>query len=176
MELDLWSKGSCCEFGFSGPLNLFAFFPSLLPPPFGIDRFCVLMGLGRTEDKFISNHPEIINFWFIIFECISAFGEFPCLILPSSSLRHPLTGLVGVSLGIPGEPISLSGGYTVWGKMLTILCFYMGKNRAMPKPEDDVIDFDFKMLQIALSFYRTSLRDGMMTPQGGEREGGGELT
>lgn len=64
-----------------------------------------------------------------------------------------MIGLVGVSLGIPGKPLSLSGGYTIWGKMLTILCFYMGKNRAMPKPEDEVIDFDFKMLQLALRVY-----------------------
>jgi hypothetical protein len=129
------------------------------------------MGLGRTEDKFISHHPEIINFWFIIFESISAFGLSSlsvslslCLTL---SLSHSLylslnyhilsPGLVGVSLGIPGKPISLSGGYTIWGKMLTILCFYMGKNRAMPKPEDEVIDFDFKMLQLALRAYRLSL-------------------
>lgn len=67
-------------------------------------------------------------------------------------------GLVGVSLGIPGKPYSLSGGYTKWGKILTILCFYMGKNRAMPKPEDDVIDFDFKMLHLALKVYNTSLK------------------
>jgi hypothetical protein len=89
--------------------------------------------------------------------------------------------LVGVSLGIPGKPVSLSGGYTIWGKMLTILCFYMGKNRAMPKPEDDVIDFDFKMLQIALRFYHTSLREGMLSPlEQGEREEreerGGDVT
>ena len=61
--------------------------------------------------------------------------------------------------------------------MLVILCFYMGKNRAMPKPEDDVIDFDFKMLQIALRFYRTTLRDdGVITSPRGEEvtEQGGE--
>ena len=52
----------------------------------------------------------------------------------------------------------------------------MGKNRAMPKPEDDVIDFDFKMLQIALRFYRTTLRDGVITSPRGEEvtEQGGE--
>lgn len=75
-----------------------------------------------------------------------------------------------MSLGLPGKPLSLSGGYTIWGKMLTILCFYMGKNRAMPKPEDDVIDFDFKMLQLALKVYEpyraavipsTPTREGM---------------
>lgn len=124
-----------------------------------------MMGLGITEDKFMRNHPEVINFWFIIFECISAFGE----LVPPSPSPSPSLGLVGVSLGIPGKPVSLSGGYTVWGKMLVILCFYMGKNRAMPKPEDDVIDFDFKMLQIALRFYRTTLRDSVITSPGVEK-------
>lgn len=66
--------------------------------------------------------------------------------------------MVGVSLGLPGTPLSLSGGYTKWGKMLTLLFFYMGKNRAMPKPEDEVIDFDFKMLQLSLKVYNTSLK------------------
>jgi Trk-type K+ transport system membrane component len=67
-------------------------------------------------------------------------------------------GLVGVSVGTPGSPISLCGSFTKWGKMLIILCFYMGKNRAMPKPYDDVIDVDFIKLRKAIKYCRTKDR------------------
>jgi Trk-type K+ transport system membrane component len=53
-------------------------------------------------------------------------------------------------MGIPGKPYSLSGVFTPFGKLLMVLTFFMGKNRAMPKLSDHVIHFYFPDLEDAL--------------------------
>lgn len=55
-------------------------------------------------------------------------------------------GMVGVSVGVPGKAYALSGAFSTAGKLLVILTFYMGKNRAMPKLSDPVIHFYFPEL------------------------------
>lgn len=53
-------------------------------------------------------------------------------------------------MGIPDKPYSLSGAFQPFSKLLVVLTFIMGKNRAMPKLSDHVIHFYFPDLENAL--------------------------
>lgn len=102
-------------------------------------RFLVIVCIARSENVYMTRHPEEVNLWYIMVELISAFG------------------MVGASMGVPGKPFSLVGRFTSGGKLLVLLTFLMGKNRAMPKMSDTVIDFHFEKLRMAL--YPSILRD-----------------
>jgi hypothetical protein len=39
-------------------------------------RFFVVLFLLKAEDRYLTTKPEEVNVWFIIFEVVSAFGEF----------------------------------------------------------------------------------------------------
>jgi Trk-type K+ transport system membrane component len=95
----------------------------------------VILTIARTENTYLTNHPDEVNLWYIMFELISAFG------------------MVGTSLGVPNRPYSLVGKFTSFGKLLVMLTFWMGKNRAMPKLTDPVIDFHFSRLKVAIKHY-----------------------
>ena len=83
----------------------------------------------------------------VTFELVSAFGECWCL-LPEYFLHLALLiGLVGLSFGAPNSSTSLSGAFTVPGKFLMILTCFFGKNRGLPNPRDQVIDFRFAKLK-----------------------------
>ena len=86
-----------------------------------------------SEDEFMSNHPEIINLWYIIFEVVSAYGN------------------VGLSLGEPGRSYSLVGSFGFIGKLTICAIMMLGKHRAMPKEKDAVIDFKCKRLRRAVN-------------------------
>jgi hypothetical protein len=39
-------------------------------------RFLVIVCLSRVEDKYMTEHPDEVNFWFVIIELVSAFGKY----------------------------------------------------------------------------------------------------
>jgi Trk-type K+ transport system membrane component len=70
-------------------------------------------------------------------------------------------GVVGLSLGVPGETYSLSGYFTNAGKYLVIFTLFLGKSRGLPKVDDELIDFQFTKLSQVLypSGYRPTSTD-----------------
>jgi Trk-type K+ transport system membrane component len=77
---------------------------------------------------------------------------------------HILSGLVGVSVGVFDKAYSLSGNFSHLGKLMVILTFYMGKNRAMPKLSDPVIHFKFPQLEKTLVKYSNKLEHATENP------------
>ena len=82
-----------------------------------------------SEDKIMTDHPGDFNIFYIIFEIVSAYGN------------------VGMSMGVPGEPYSMSGAFSTLGKVIVIATMMLGKCRGLPKRNDIVIDFRFKHLR-----------------------------
>lgn len=67
-------------------------------------------------------------------------------------------------MGLFDKPYSLSGGFSTVGKLMVILTFYMGKNRAMPKLSDPVIHFQFPYLESVLNKYDSAAGLNQTTP------------
>jgi Trk-type K+ transport system membrane component len=76
-----------------------------------------------SEDRILSDPSIDVNLWYIMFEIISAYGN------------------VGLSLGVPGQVISLSGAFTPAGKCMIIFIMWLGKHRGLPSSSDEVVDF-----------------------------------
>jgi len=83
---------------------------------------CLLI-LSFTEDNLMQEQPTTFSIWFIFFEIISAYGN------------------VGLSMGIPGKPYSLSGDFSKMGYLVIIFVMFMGKHRGMPSVDAGAIDF-----------------------------------
>ena len=43
-------------------------------------RLLLVLCVAICEDKFMRNDPDIVNLWFIIFEIISAYSKYLCVI------------------------------------------------------------------------------------------------
>ena len=84
------------------------------------------------EDDLIENSNGLINTWYIIFEVISAYGN------------------VGLSISLSTQSFSLSGNFTTPSKVIIFLTMLLGKFRAIPKPGDPLVDFDFNQLTDAI--------------------------
>ena len=76
-----------------------------------------------SEDQILKDPTIDVNLWYIMFEIISAYGN------------------VGLSLGVPGQVISLSGTFSPIGKCVIIFIMWLGKHRGLPSKDDEVIDF-----------------------------------
>ena len=99
-----------------------------------IMKHSFFIGLGVfvcafSEDRLMVSNPATFNLWYIIFEVVSAYGN------------------VGLSLGVPGQSMSLCGNFGVVGKLAIILIMLLGKHRGMPKERDAVIDFKYRRLK-----------------------------
>ncbi|CAM9174728.1 unnamed protein product, partial [Ectocarpus fasciculatus] len=92
--------------------------------------FAVVL-LAFSEDAILSNRPEDVNLWYILFEVASAYGT------------------VGLSLGLPGRSYSLVGAFSPVGKLIITCVIFLGKHRGLPLPTDAVIDFKFNRLKRA---------------------------
>ena len=57
---------------------------------------------------------------------------------------------MGLSLGVPGKAISLSGRFSTGGKLCVIVAALMGKHRGLPDYSDPIIDFDYFFLKDVL--------------------------
>jgi len=79
--------------------------------------------LSFTEDKLMKDSPETCNIFYLWFEILSAYGN------------------VGLSLGVPNKPYSLSGEFSKMGYLVIIFVMYMGKHRGMPAVDALTIDF-----------------------------------
>jgi hypothetical protein len=88
-----------------------------------------ILVLSFSEDDKMTSQPQVFNLWYIIFEVVSAYGG------------------VGMSIGIPGQPYSMAGGFGAIGKLAIIATFIMGKCRGLPKKDDIVIDFQHRQFQ-----------------------------
>jgi Trk-type K+ transport system membrane component len=95
-----------------------------------------IVTLTFSEDKALSDPNVDINIWYVIFELLSAYGG------------------VGLSLGAPGQPYSLSGSFTPLGKMVVVLVMLLGKHRGVPKHSDECVDFSFLKLIKATRYDR----------------------
>ena len=84
--------------------------------------FCLLI-LSFTEDKLIQEQPATFSIWYLFFEIISAYGN------------------VGLSMGVPNKPYSLSGEFSKMGYLIIIFVMYLGKHRGMPALDASAIDF-----------------------------------
>ena len=85
-----------------------------------------------SEDQLITDSSSQVNLWYVMFEIVSAYGT------------------VGLSLGLPGRPYSLSGAFSPVGKLVIILVMLLGKSRGLPSRDDDVIDFEFRFFRRAV--------------------------
>lgn len=100
--------------------------------------FLAVVVCAFSENHMLANPTIDVNLWYVVFEIVSAYGA------------------VGLSLGYPGKPYSLSGAMTPLGKLTIIFLMFMGKHRGLPSPKDEVVDFDFKNLRHACGYYNPS--------------------
>lgn len=93
--------------------------------------FFSMIFLSFSEDRFLTDFPEIGNLWYFLFEVVSAYGN------------------VGISMGVPNEAYSLSGRLTPLSKFVIMFVMVLGKSRGLPDKTDAVIDFEFERLRNA---------------------------
>jgi Trk-type K+ transport system membrane component len=79
--------------------------------------------LAYSEDDTLRNQKYESNLWYVLFEVISAYGN------------------VGLSMGVPGDVISLSGIFSPIGKCVLVFVMWLGKHRGLPSANEEVIDF-----------------------------------
>lgn len=103
--------------------------------------FVAVIFLLYTEDDLMKKYPSIINPFIILFEMISAYG------------------CVGLTFGIPGECVALSGVLSTSGKLVIISLMVLGKHRGLPSSEDEVIDFKFNSLRHAHGYIEEDLEE-----------------
>lgn len=85
-----------------------------------------------SEDPLIQpTYPSEVNLFYIVFEIVSAYGS------------------VGLSLGIPGQPYSLSGAFSTVGRLTIMAVMFLGKHRGLPRCSDEVVDYSFLPCQQA---------------------------
>jgi Trk-type K+ transport system membrane component len=109
--------------------------------------FCISVFV--ESDRIIRN-PEQLSIWYILFEFTSAYAN------------------VGLSVGIIGEPYSLSGYLSTCSRVLLILTMLLGRHRGLPANDDVVVDFQFEALQKMAD--ETLLISSVTSPQRMERK------
>ncbi len=84
--------------------------------------FIALFLVCISEDDNIRNDgTKALNIWSILFELVSAFGT------------------VGLTLGYPTVPYSLSGIFTDFGKVVTMFVMLAGRHRGLPQSIDEAV-------------------------------------
>jgi len=80
----------------------------------GLFVICIVEGARiQTQSEF--------TIWKIIFECVTAYGT------------------VGISLGWPGSPVSFSGQFETFAKLVICLLMLMGRHRGLPESIDRAV-------------------------------------
>eukprot|EP00960_Hanusia_phi_P003928 115401-Hanusia_phi.AAC.2 len=111
---------------------------------------------ARFHSQYLFRHLSFLLFAFLILAFIHDPKYYKAAFLQPFPILFELIsayGNVGLSLGLPDRTCSLSGGFSILGKLIIICAMLLGKHRGLPAHTDLVLNFRLKRLkrQLALA-------------------------